>query len=407
MAVCSTAAMAEFQTIEINFRTNPFTLTSGTATLVSGSFNDGTHGYYSAVVSVALEAGNYKITVGNCQHSNQPGSLKNADGSATLDLLDANGQTITSFTTPKNCYDDTEEKTTSVWYIAGEDQTVRVVCPQYTPYLKVEKVESVPGAKTMYTVSFTAGEAQGVAPEAIEVEAGLPITIPVNRSLYKEGYTLACWTDGGNYYAPNTGFIPAGNVELEPVFSANTVELLTATEEVTVKWFFGESNGAPSLALNSSKGNGLLVTQATIGDKAIDVKLDIDANTGKFNNVGRGDEWSQVNNTTYFVFPAKKDAEVTTRCYNEPANSLVDGAAYTSWAGNVATYVANPTGDISQLENHANTYYSYLQIVLPASAATALENTAIAGKAQKVVRDGQVLIVREGKTYNALGVEVK
>ena len=40
-------------------------------------------------------------------------------------------------------------------------------------------------------------------------------------------------------------------------------------------------------------------------------------------------------------------------------------------------------------------------------AATALENAEAAVKAEKVIRDGQVLILRDGKIFNALGAEVK
>ena len=39
--------------------------------------------------------------------------------------------------------------------------------------------------------------------------------------------------------------------------------------------------------------------------------------------------------------------------------------------------------------------------------ATGFENVGINGKAVKVVRDGQVLIIRDGKMFNALGAEVK
>ena len=45
-------------------------------------------------------------------------------------------------------------------------------------------------------------------------------------------------------------------------------------------------------------------------------------------------------------------------------------------------------------------------VVLPESA-TAIENTEAAVKATKVIRDGQVLILRDGKVFNALGAEVK
>ena len=41
------------------------------------------------------------------------------------------------------------------------------------------------------------------------------------------------------------------------------------------------------------------------------------------------------------------------------------------------------------------------------SGATAVENTAVAAPAVKVLRDGQLLIIREGKTYTAQGVQVQ
>ncbi len=38
---------------------------------------------------------------------------------------------------------------------------------------------------------------------------------------------------------------------------------------------------------------------------------------------------------------------------------------------------------------------------------TSINNTVVGCKAQKVIRDGQVYIVRDGKTFNALGTEMK
>ena len=38
---------------------------------------------------------------------------------------------------------------------------------------------------------------------------------------------------------------------------------------------------------------------------------------------------------------------------------------------------------------------------------TALENTTVAPQVQKIIRDGQVLIIRDGKTFNMMGQEVK
>lgn len=375
-----------FTDFEINFMTIPYTATLPDGVSVEGTFHDGQHGYNYPKVTIPVLAGNYKITIGNCQHSNDNGtSIKNADESATLNMIDANGQTITSFLAKANCYHQTPaENITCAWFVADADQTIKVICPQYTPYFKIEKVDEVPAAKTMYTVSFSAGEAQGVAPAAIQVEAGHAITIPVNSSLYKEGFTLFCWTDGNNYYATNTSYIPADDVELEPVFNTNSVELLTATEDVTVKWMFGESNGAPTLALQGSAG--LLVAQATIGETKIDVKLDINAASGKFSNAGRGDKWAQVNSGTVFTFPTKENAVVTMEAYTNPAD-------YTVSAG---------TSTVND-----NNYYSYLQVVLPASPATAIDNADAELKATKRIENGQLFIELNGVRYNVIGAEVR
>ena len=38
---------------------------------------------------------------------------------------------------------------------------------------------------------------------------------------------------------------------------------------------------------------------------------------------------------------------------------------------------------------------------------TALDNTVVAPQVEKIVRNGQVLIIRDGKTFNMMGQEVK
>jgi hypothetical protein len=38
---------------------------------------------------------------------------------------------------------------------------------------------------------------------------------------------------------------------------------------------------------------------------------------------------------------------------------------------------------------------------------SSINNTVVEGKAVKVIRDGQVMILRDGKAFNALGVEMK
>ena len=52
----------------------------------------------------------------------------------------------------------------------------------------------------------------------------------------------------------------------------------------------------------------------------------------------------------------------------------------------------------------AGTLYAIWKVEGP---ATALENIAVEGKAIKTIINGQVLIIRDGKTFNMMGQEVK
>ena len=228
------------------------------------------------------------------------------------------------------------------------------------------------------TVTFANDDAavEGAVPAAIEIEKGQTIKIPVNRTLYKDGYTLTAWTDGGINFAIGTNYEPTKSVTLKPIFSANPAALLSATSEVTVKWAFEEGvDGTPSMHLEGGVGNGFLVAQSE-GDLNIDVKLTIDATAGKFYNVGRGANWCQVNNGTKFSFPSKAGAVVEVRAYNEPsASTVLDGQAKTGWASNVATFAAAPTAGVSLFDTEdANQYLAYLKVTLPATVKYYVKN---------------------------------
>ena len=410
-ATCSLAVMAEFTTVEIDFRTSTATMTSGTATIESGSFNDATHGYHNAKVSMNVEAGNYKITVGNCSYSNADGKVvDNADESVVLDLIDANGQTITGIAARTGCYDGTNN-TTSVWLVAASAQTIKILCPEYTPWLKVEQVTSVPAAVTMYTVTFvneTAG-VEGTVPAQIQVAAGSSITLPLNRTLYKEGYTLTAW-EGNTMFSPGTLFEPTGNTELKAAFAANASDFLTASSELTVTWAFEEGvDATPSVEWNGTAG--LLVKQVTVGSASVDVKLEVDATASgsKFYNIGRGANWAQVNDNTVFRFPAKAGAVAELIANAEPTGSDLDGATHSSWASSTATFTTTKATGLSELTVKGAGYCRSLKVTYPASSGTGIDT--VTGNpspvTEKILRDGQLFIIRDGKTYNALGAEVK
>ncbi len=205
-------------------------------------------------------------------------------------------------------------------------------------------VHPAPTPVTSYAVEFALGDAEGVAPAALDVTVGEALTMPVNKTLYKAGYTLTGWSDGVNTYPIGESFTPANDVVLTPVFTANEADLLNASTDVTVKWYFGGDKGAPTTSYEGT--SGLLVAQATIGNKTVDVKLAIDATSGKF-APQPSTEWANVKVGTIFTYPYKEGMTVDVHTYS----------------GNVTYYLAD--GNVTC---GANDLYSFIEVTYPASA---------------------------------------
>ncbi len=79
--------------------------------------------------------------------------------------------------------------------------------------------------------------------------------------------------------------------------------------------------------------------------------------------------------------------------------AFLNGTQRTSWPASADFTGVNDPAVWNEL------YYANM----PAAPETpsAVENTTVAVKAQKIIRNGQVLMVRDGKTFNMMGVEVK
>ena len=88
--------------------------------------------------------------------------------------------------------------------------------------------------------------AYGEAPKMIKIQGGLPVTMPKNQTLIKDGYTLTGWTDGKTTTAIGEDYTPQNDVILNPVFTPNAanVSLQKRSEEMTVRWVFATENGS-------------------------------------------------------------------------------------------------------------------------------------------------------------------
>ena len=67
---------------------------------------------------------------------------------------------------------------------------------------------------------------------------------------------------------------------------------------------------------------------------------------------------------------------------------------------------------LTQFSPSGQLYYEYIQVALPAPAPsdpTAIDEISqeTKAKSQKLIENGQLLIIRDGKTYNAQGALVK
>jgi len=345
------------------------------ARLVAAKYNGSQHGYENFKAYVPVEEGNYKITLGNCQYGTGTGYVKNADETAVLDIIDYAGHTVTSFNQAAagNCYDqNTTDNVVTVYYQASQAETIAIVCGNYTPYIKVEKVSSVPVYIPQANISFSndTEDVEGTVPATKVVNIGDSFTIPANRTLFKSGYTLTGWTDGTNNYSAGSVITPEGDMTLKAVFTQNTVELANTQHDVTVTWDFQTKNGAPTMALQGN--SGILVAQATVNSKVIDVKLDIDATSGKCNNASWTD-WAQVNAVTTFTMPSKSGASLQAHSMSEPINgntnakSTFDGTEYISYANSVAQYTTTNTSGESVLTVQGGGYYRTLTLTYPGS----------------------------------------
>lgn len=99
---------------------------------------------------------------------------------------------------------------------------------------------------------------------------GRTVSIPVNKTLYKEGYTLTGWTAEGKVYTPGQSAVfKKETVTLTAIFTKNTVNMADRTNDVTVTWNVRTDK-------IDITGSGIYVTQATFAGAEHDVMLRYD-----------------------------------------------------------------------------------------------------------------------------------
>ena len=268
---------------------------------------------------------------------------------------------------------------TKTWTVPGEEgQLVDVVvmntngCHIY--YIDAEIGE--PEAPVLATVNVaysTEGieNVEGViTAEGGEYTEGDKLTLPAkNFTLYKAGYTMTGWTDGENTYELGAEItLPAEDVTLKPVFTENTVSLSDRTEAVTLNFDLEPTTSTVNIAEGQT---GVVVTQATVKSKTIDVAMKVDntygEGNGKLVNAGR-ESWCQANANTKMTVPSAKNATVEMKGYGNFSTTTVDGQTDYEGTGTatITATVASSTETVDIILGSDCRYLSYVKVTLPA-----------------------------------------
>lgn len=236
--------------------------------------------------------------------------------------------------------------------------------------------ESTGDTPSTSTLTFSAPDAEGIAPASVTQALTTTYTIPSNFTLYKENCTLKGWTDGiTTYKIGDTYTFTENNMTLFAVFEENTVSLNERTESVTATWNFGKKAGVPEFEFNNS--TGFLVTQANVAGETIDLKMDVDA-TAKLGtyyallrNKGRddNDQWAQMVEGIKMTVPSVYGATVELKANSAMSSTKIDNSTdYTS--GTTISKAVTSTNRTIDVVGMDGGYYSYLSVTYPVIAVS-------------------------------------
>lgn len=243
--------------------------------------------------------------------------------------------------------------------------------------------------------------ADGEAPKTVKVQGGLPVTMPKNQTLIKDGYTLTGWTDGKTTTAIGKDYTPQNDVILNPVFTKNAdnVSLQKRSEEMTVRWVFATENGSAEYNNNASAN----VLQPIINGEAIDVGIKMTKGDNQTNEMMASNGWMAANNGN-FTLPVVKGARIALTVYY-PTDITINGEniTYNATYGEqgAVRYVYAYTGSKKEITlNIADNYIKDLEIYYPApellstNAATYnvyIDNAKVARKSAVITLTGKNL----------------
>lgn len=199
--------------------------------------------------------------------------------------------------------------------------------------------------------SFSTGSADGEAPQGGTLPFGTQLTIPLNTSLYLDGYTLAGWTSQGKTYLIGEVVTLVEDTQFEPLFHKNTVSIADRTRLTTWTWDF-TLPAAPTINATSDD-EGIYVNRNEVEGISIDTRLEYSGCNvilpwcpGATASVN-GTEWAAKAIADSTLAEVQADVSQLRSIsvlfpYVEPERSD-SGTVTISWPWNTGAYLANGT----------------------------------------------------------------
>ena len=265
---------------------------------------------------------------------------------------------------------------TKTWTVPGEEGHLVDVVVKNTKGCHIYYIDAEIGEPVLAAVNVSYSlegleNVKGVlTAEGGEYTEGDKLTLPAkNYNLYKEGYTMTGWTDGENTYEMGAEItLPAEDLTLKPVFTENTVSLSDRTAAVTLNFDLEPTTSTVNIAEGQT---GVVVTQATVKSKTIDVAMKVDntygEGNGKLVNAGR-ESWCQANANTKMTVPSAKNATVEMKGYGNFSTTTVDGQTDYEGTGTatITATVASSTETVDIILGSDCGFLSYVKVTLPA-----------------------------------------
>lgn len=255
-------------------------------------------------------------------------------------------------------------------------------------------------------VLCTYNAANGINEIYADIDNKYTIPAYAHKYLYREGYTFAGWSYGGNIY--KSGDVISGltsDFTIEPTWTATTQALSNANEATEVTWSLAKADMI-FMDWQSSDKYGYYTQTAIVNGENIAIPMQI--TKGKIGNYSRTDALAQTNQNTQFTIPAVSGMVVNiSNAYTAFSTTTVGGSTDYTGTGTKSisyTYTGNDA-TIDIVIGESNQYLTTISVIYPASSSEAISTLSGRNYASHVTTQKLDFASAEGITaYIATGL---